>query len=198
MAFERAQPTGELAPQERAGGGGVLVLERGALVDRGAACAGEFLKFRLCRGGRGDGIGLEPFCHARQHRGVDRVGLGQRAARLREPPRAQRIGERNRHTGIVELAMDTAMIARRRLHQHQRHRMLPQAFDEVGMAARIVGHVQPLAQRVQMHIEMRFAYIDADMDRRRCLSLALHSGLAPYHLFRPDKENGRTTLDCGA
>lgn len=94
--------------------------------------------------------------------------------------------------------MDSAMIARRRLHQHQRHRVLPQLFGEVDMAARLVAHAQPLAQRVQVHIEMRLADIDADMDRRRCLSLYLHSGLAPHHLFRPDKEDGRTTLDCGA
>jgi len=106
MALERAQAGGEFAPQEGTGGSGEAIAERGAFSDCGLAGAGEFLKLLLRRCRRGDRIGAKPLGHARQHRGIDRIGLGERAGRLGEQPRTQRIGERDRQAGFMQPTMD--------------------------------------------------------------------------------------------
>ena len=65
-----------------------------------------------------------------------------------------------------------------------------------------VGNAEREADWVHINVEPRFTCVDTDVNSGLRVwfgrDLALHTGLAPHHLFRPSAKDGRTKLSHGS
>ena len=171
------------------------VHQRGPFGDRRVPGANQFLQFL---DGLRRGLGrsrIELLGHQRQHARVDPVGLRQGPVGLGEQPRAQGIDDSDRKTGGGQRAMRQAMVFSGRLHDDLGDAVFATEPLEYRDAAGVVGETATFAKRLDMDVEPIFTNVDAGIEL--CLrdlvghSLALHTGLAPNHLFRPSaRANG--------
>src|SRR6185437_6600223 len=94
------------------------------------------------------------------------------------------------------------MVLARRLHHDEgdigRHEPLLQHSK----AHEIVGNAERMAKRVHIDVEPGFTNINANINSRRSAwfghILALHAGLAPFHLLRTSTKDERTKLTRGS
>jgi hypothetical protein len=144
----------------------------------------------------------ERLAEDRQHLGIDAVGLGERADGFGEQARAQRVDDRHGQAALAERAMGQAMILGRCLHHDQLHVVLGQQALEAPQTVPVVGDTAAVREGMEVDIEMVFTDVATDVDwlRASCFeqNLALHTGLAPYHLFRTGAKDRRTRLIHGS
>ena len=202
MAVEVAAPPPELGLEEGQVACRQAVGQRRALCRRRTARMHQLLQRLERLGDRRCGLRAERVAEQRQHLGVDAVGLGACTEGFGEQARAQRVDDRHGKARLAERAMRQAMILGRRLDDDERHVVPGDVAFETPDAIAVVGNAQVLSERVEMDVETVFTDVDADIHwvRALCfgLDLALHSGLAPYHLFRTSAKDRRTTLTRGS
>ena len=98
----------------------------------------ELLEFEQGFAARRSGLQLQQGSHARQHRGVQTVGLGQCADRFGETARLTGIDLGARKARRGQHALEGPVIGTGRLEHDAIHRGVGQPFDESPVAAFVV------------------------------------------------------------
>ena len=98
----------------------------------------ELFEFEQGFAARRSGLQLQQGSHARQHRRIQTIGLGQRADRLGETARLTGIDLDARNARHGQDALEGAVIGTGRLEDDAIHRGVGQPFDESLVAAFVV------------------------------------------------------------
>lgn len=98
----------------------------------------------------------------RDHRGVDRVGLGQLADRFGELADLARVDDRHREAGLRQGHRDQAFVAAAGLHDDQNRRQRHKPPDQLAQPFAIAAAAERGTVGPDMHIHPRLRHVDAD------------------------------------
>jgi hypothetical protein len=138
----------------------------------------------------------------RQHARIEAVGLGEDAVGAGEHAHPVRIDDGDSEAGVGETALERPVPFAGRLDGDRRgSRHFGGAREpalELADAGGRVDNAQMFVGGQDMSIQPTLADIDSDATIGCGLGfgqfLALHTGLAPFHLFRPQPKDARTLL----
>ncbi len=139
--------------------------------------------------------------HQRQDLCIDRIRFSKGANDLGIEPCAQRVDDGNGISCLSKTAVSRAVVFGGRFHHHTCNAQFGQFAFELSPTTSIVGDGKRLTNGMDVDIQTHFTNIDSDIDCQDRvgigLYLALHTGLAPFHLFRTARYGGSTKLPCG-
>ena len=150
------------------------------------------------RRGGGD---VQPLGGERQQAGVDRVGLGQPPERVGELAGPVGVEHHHRDPGLGQRREDREVHAPGRLQRDAADLEAAEPAEQLAHAGAGVGDAPGRAptSACDANVEPGFTHVDPDVSCDPVGAvLALHSGLAPFHLFRTQTDGGRTRLLYGA
>jgi len=105
------------------------------------------------------------FGKVRDHGGIDRIGLGALAERLREGPYLGRIDYHHRQAGAGKTRGDYGLEASGGLDRHQLDRERLQPFDQLVDPGTRAADDKALASRAHRNVQPVLRYIDANINR---------------------------------
>src|SRR6266852_1570028 len=105
------------------------------------------------------------FSKVRDHGGIDRIGLGTFAERLREGPYLSGIDHHHRQAGAGQASCDHRLETAGGLNRHQLDREWLQPFDQIVDPGARAADGKTLTARAYRHVQPVFRYIDANINR---------------------------------
>src|ERR1051326_7202958 len=148
------------------------------------------------------GFEFEALAHHGEQLGINPVSLGEGAECFGKVPRAQRIDDRHRVPSGMKGALRVTMQLPCRFHHDETDAVRDELFPQLPETNKIVGNAQRVAKWVHIDVEPGFTNINADINSRLSAwfghILALHAGLAPFHLLKTSAKDERTKLPHGS
>src|SRR5437899_1298130 len=166
LALEPANVVGEAAPH-RAAGMEQPILLGDQHFNKLAPARDQRLQALACLIRQRPGLGAHPFGEQREHRGVDRIRLGQLAGSTGEVAHLPRIRDDHRHAGTGQGRRQRLLVSPCCLEHDQRFGPRAESLQQACNSPRIVGDLPTLATGAQRNIQRIFGHIDADKHRRR-------------------------------
>src|SRR6185312_15419513 len=135
---------------------------------------------------------------ARDHRGIDRVGLGAFAEGLRVVPHLGRIDDGQRQTRPADRRRHHDLEAAGRLDRNQPRRQRLKALDQPRQAFAVARDGEALARRLNMHIKPILRHIDPNVSVHPHPSLLNRARAAAHTTVRVQwTDDGGATLSSG-